>query len=150
MIQHLFAAELKAVADALAAGEPPAEPELAKLNRYVAQSGQTRATPGVVFQSDPERLFKGGKNGIVRVTITIESNAGDEETPAPDNHAARVTLVHRLFIVEKAARIAAIAARGKLTVDDWGQIPGRVDVVSDLSGDRLRSVVVLRAAVRSV
>ncbi len=144
MFTHLLALELKEIADALVATVP----ELAALNRYAAQTGATRKTPSVSFAVEGERLYRGGKSGIVRVIIGIESAAGDDTAPAPANHVSRVALVHRLFVTEKVDRIAALAARGKLTLDDWGQIPGRADTSNDDGAARLRSALVLRAAGR--
>ena len=146
MIAHLLAAELAAVADTLAVGNA----ELAKLNRYNAQTGAKRHTPALVIQAEPVRLYGGGRRGIVRVSLTVESVAGDDGKPAPDNHASRFALVHHLFVTEKTARIAEVANRGKVTIDDLGQVPGKLDAGTDSTGDKLRSVLVLMVAARAV
>lgn len=144
MIAHEFAAELVAVLDALAGSEP----ELATLNRYQAQTKGPRQSPAFIIQADAQRIYRGGRAAILRVTITIESTAGDEK-PDPQNHLSRVRLAHRLLIEEKPARLAALAARHKFTVDDWGQVPGgRQSADSDTTGEKLRSVLVLAVAVR--
>lgn len=146
MIAHLLAAELLAVADALAVGNA----EFAKLKRYNAQTVAKRKTPALVIQAEPQRLYAGGTRGVVRVSLTVESVAGDDNKPAPDNHASRFALVHRLFVTEKNARIAEVANRGNLTIDDLGQIPGKLDAGTDATGDKLRSVLVLLVAARKV
>lgn len=145
MIDQTFSAELKGVLDTLAATEP----ELAALNRYVALTKGPRNSPAFIIQSEPQRIYR--NSAILRVSITIESTAGDDGKPDPNNHASRVALANRLFLDEKADRIAAIAARGKLTVDDWGQITGPPKAADgDGTGEKLRTVLVLLVAARRV
>jgi hypothetical protein len=143
MITHKFADELVEIANAL----KPTEPELAALNVYRQQTGQTRSVPALVIRTETVRQYR--TSAVVRLTLTVESNAGDDAEPDPNNHLSRVALVERLFLTEKADRIAELAARGNLTVDDWGQVPGRLDADHDDTGDKLRSALVLLAIVRT-
>lgn len=145
MISHTLADELEQLATALAATEP----DLAKLKIQKGQTHKTRETPSLVISCEPDRMFSGQRRGqFVRVSLTIESAVGDDARPDPDNHLSRVRLVSRLFVKEKAARLAELAARGKLIATDWGQVPSRPEIGGGETGEKMRSQIVLLASVK--
>ncbi len=145
MITHILPVEMKAALDALAVTNP----DLSAINRYAGQTAAVRNTPALVVHAVTKRLYKGGKIGMLQFTVTIESSAAGDNVDAA--HLARVALADSLFNGLKSDLIAAIAAGGKLTVDDWGQIADAStppDATNDTTGDKLRSVLTFLAVCR--
>lgn len=143
---------LRVVPDPAHPPDPPNPPQI-----FAAQAAANTERPILVL-SAPAAFTTYGPRRIGNVSFELRGRTGDET--AAGEHQARFVLLWAAFfgvqgaddaatkanaVTAKAALIAALGDRGKITLVDYG-LPNESALLADVDGDDLRTVLQLRTA----